>query len=229
MPRIRVWDLPTRLFHWALAVGVVAAFVSAKLGAMDMHAAVGLALLGLLVFRVAWGFCGGTHARFVNFLRGPAAIRDYLQGRWQGVGHNPLGALSVLAFLAALLLQAGTGLFAHDDATFTGPLASLVSADLGDALSRVHRLQEVLILGLVALHVAAILYYRFAKQQDLVTPMITGEKETDGTQAIETPVRGGVVALLCSLALAGATVYAASGAWLPPPPPPEPLPAAMDW
>ena len=105
MQRIRVWDLPTRIFHWALVACVIGSFVSVKIGgnAMVWHGRFGLTVVGLLAFRLVWGFIGSTYARFAQFVRGPRAIKDYLQGRWQGEGHNPLGALSVLAAVLAVL------------------------------------------------------------------------------------------------------------------------------
>ncbi len=122
--RVRVWDLPTRLCHWALAVCVAGAFVTQAVEAMAWHGRFGLAILGLVVFRIFWGFFGSTYARFATFVRGPGAIRAYLQaakaGAWRGFGHNPLGALSVLALLAILATMAATGIFANDDVSFTG-------------------------------------------------------------------------------------------------------------
>lgn len=230
MTRIRIWDLPTRLCHWLLVLGVVAAFASEKAGNMDVHATAGLGVLGLLVFRLVWGFTGGTYARFTQFVRGPRAIRDYLQGRWHGHGHNPLGALSVLAMLAVLLLQALTGLFANDDSTFAGPLADLVSRDASDLVSRLHRLQELVIIGLVLLHVGAIVFYARVRHDNLVRPMITGDKNVDTVDAAAANSRrGGAVAFVGALLIALAAVYAASGALLPEPPPPAPADAAPAW
>ena len=227
--RIRLWDLPTRLFHWLLVATVVGAFVTAKLGgnAMLWHGRLGLFILGLLVFRLVWGFIGSTHARFANFVRGPAAIRDYLAGRWQGVGHNPLGALSVLALLAVLVAQVGTGLFSHDDIAFSGPLAPLLASDCVSDLTAIHRLLEKALIVLVALHVAAIAFYTRVKKHNLVVPMITGWAEGDESQSAQ---GGGALALVAALAIAGAAVIAASGVLLPEPPPPAVSPAsAPDW
>lgn len=225
MKRIRVWDLPVRLFHWLLVLAVLAAFASEKAGNMDAHAFAGLTVLGLVVFRLAWGVVGSRTARFASFVRGPAAIREYLAGRWRGEGHNPLGALSVLAILAVLLLQALTGLVANDDSSFFGPLYDLVSRDTSDLASRIHRLQELVIIGLVLLHIAAIVFYARVKKQDLLRPMVTGwrESEGEGTQG------GGAVAFLIAVVIAAAAVYAASGALLPPPPPPAAIPPPPAW
>ncbi|MBM3390881.1 MAG: cytochrome B [Betaproteobacteria bacterium] len=215
MKQVRVWDLPTRVFHWALVLCVTGSLVSVKIGgnAMVWHGRCGLAVIGLLVFRLAWGFLGSTYARFAQFVRGPAAIRAYLRGEWRGAGHNPLGALSVLAMLGALLLLAGTGLFANDDIAFEGPLYALVGKAFSDRLTALHNLFEPLILLLVAAHLCAIAYYVRIRGETLILPMITGRK------AGGEPARGGGTAVFCiALALALAAVYGASGAWLPEPP-----------
>ena len=226
MARIRVWDLPTRAFHWLLVLCVVAAFVTVKIGgnAMVWHGRIGLAVVGLLVFRIVWGFAGSTYARFASFVRGPAAIRAYLRGDWQGEGHNPLGALSVLALLGVLLALVSTGLFANDDIAFEGPLYALVGKELSDRARGIHHLFEPLILLLVFLHVAAIAFYVRVRKEALVMPMITGWKKGSG----ESARGGGPVAFAVALAIALAAVYAASGAWLPAPPPP-PAGEAPTW
>lgn len=216
MQRFRVWDLPTRVFHWALVFCVVASFVTAKIGgnAMIWHGRIGVAVVGLLVFRLVWGFAGSTYARFTQFVRGPSAIRAYLRGQWQGEGHNPLGALSVLAMLATLMLLVATGLFANDDIAFEGPLYALVGKELSDRVVGIHRLVEPAIILLVLAHLAAIFYYVRIRKETLVRPMITGEKVGAG----ETAKGGGIVAFCAALAIGLATAYGASGAWLPAPP-----------
>ncbi len=213
MALFRLWDLPTRAFHWALVLCVAGSFASVKIGgnAMVWHGRCGLAVLGLLAFRLAWGVHGSTYARFARFVRGPAAIRAYLRGEWRGAGHSPLGALSVLAMLATLLFLAGTGLFAHDDIAFEGPLRALVGKALSDRLSGVHRLIEPWLILLVVAHVGAIAYYTRVRGETLLMPMITGTRE--GTA--EDARGGGVLAFLIALALALLAVYLASGAWLP--------------
>lgn len=213
MPRIRVWDLPLRIFHWALAFCVIAAYISQSIGgnAMVWHGRFGLAVLGLLTFRLAWGFVGSTNARFRHFVRGPKAIAAYLRGQWSGLGHNPLGALSVLALLGVPLLLTLTGLFANDDIAFEGPLYVLIDKDLSDRITKIHHWFEPVILILVGLHVAAIAFYAWMKKQTLVKPMMTGWKEVaEG----ESATGGGLGAFLFSLALAIAVVVAASGVWL---------------
>lgn len=225
MNRIKLWDLPTRVFHWCLAMCVIGSLVTQQIGgnAMAWHGRFGLAVLGLLVFRVVWGFVGSTYARFSQFVRGPAAIKAYLRGEWTGVGHNPLGALSVLALLATLTLLAATGIFANDDIAFEGPLYALVGKDLSDRMTGIHRLIEPAILLLVFAHLAAIVFYARIRKDDLVRPMITGWTVGAG----ETARGGGAVAFVCALLIAIGTVYGASGAWIPSqaPVPPAATPA----
>jgi cytochrome b len=175
---VRVWDLPTRLFHWALTALVVFSFVTAKLGGawVQWHFYSGYTILVLLVFRLLWGFAGGRYARFANFVVGPRAIVQFWRGSVHPPGHNPLGALSVVLLLAALLLQASVGLFATDDIASEGPLAKLVSSNASQLLSRVHRWNEKVLLGLLGLHVAAVLWYRSVRRIDLIGPMIMGDQ-----------------------------------------------------
>jgi cytochrome b len=221
MQRFRLWDLPTRIFHWALVLCVIASFITVNLGgnAMVWHGRIGVAVVGLLVFRLVWGFAGSTYARFSQFVRGPGAIKDYLQGRWRGEGHNPLGALSVLALLATLILLVATGLFANDDIAFEGPLYALVGKELSDRVVGIHRLIEPLIMLLVIAHLAAIVFYTRVKKHDLVKPMITGWKAGAGDSARG----GGVTAFIIALVFALVAAYGASGAWLPEPSPAMPV------
>ncbi|SDH35109.1 cytochrome b/b6 domain-containing protein [Propionivibrio dicarboxylicus] len=216
--RTPVWDLPTRIFHWSLATLVAGAIISGKIGgnAIVWHGRIGLALVGLVVFRLAWGFLGSTHARFASFVPTPSRLRAYLRGEWDGLGHNPLGALSVLALLALIGAQLATGLLANDDIAFQGHLAPLVAKELSDTLSSLHRLLINGLIGLIALHLAAIMFYAHVKRENLVKPMLTGWKET--AAAPKTPVGGGPLALLVALLLACAAIYAGSGSWIAPPP-----------
>ena len=219
MQRILVWDLPTRIFHWALVVCVFGSFISVKIGgnAMIWHGRFGVTIVGLLAFRLVWGVAGSTYARFAQFVRGPRAIKDYLQGRWRGEGHNPLGALSVLAMLGTLLLLVATGLFANDDIAFEGPLYALVGKDFSDRMAGIHRLIEPLTILLVLAHLGAIAFYVRFKKETLIRPMITGKKVGAG----ETAKGGGIAAFSVALVIALAAAYGASGAWIP-----APLPVA---
>lgn len=225
--RVRVWDLPVRLTHWLLVAAVAAAFITVQFGGnlMVWHGRAGLSILGLVVFRVVWGFVGSTHARFASFVRGPAAIRAYLRGEWSGLGHNPLGAFSVLALLGLLACQAATGLFSNDDISYQGYLYALVNIDLSERLTTFHKLLEPLLIILVGAHVSAIVFYARIRKTNLVLPMITGDKEVTENPA-EPPRHGGLVAFVVAAAVAVAVVYAASGALLPPvPEPPTETPA----
>lgn len=211
--RIRLWDLPTRVFHWSLVVAVLTAFVSGQVGGswMAVHEKSGIAIIGLVVFRLVWGVVGSTHARFLNFAPSPKRIKAYLKGEWQGVGHNPLGALSVFALLGLLAVQAGIGLFANDDIDFTGPLFALVDSALSNRLTGLHVLIANVLLGLLALHLVAIVFYVRFKKDNLVKPMVTGWKEVpSGTSATQ----GGLLALAVALLGALVAVYGASGASL---------------
>ena len=217
--RIRVWDLPTRLFHWLLAAAIVAAVVTGLRGGalMDWHGRIGLFITGLLAFRLVWGIAGSTYARFARFFPTPGKIAAYLRGEWRGEGHNPLGALSVFGLLALLTVQVATGLVGNDDITFTGPLFELVTKDLSNRMTGIHQLLTNVLNVLVCLHVGAIMFYAHARKQNLVRPMLTGWKEGGEGESAQ---GGGIVALVVALLVAGAVVYGASGAWMPPLPPP---------
>ncbi|MBL8485573.1 MAG: cytochrome b/b6 domain-containing protein [Rhodocyclaceae bacterium] len=218
---IKLWDLPTRVFHWCLVLCVAGAFATGWIGgtAMAWHGRFGIAVCGLLAFRLVWGFAGSTYARFPQFVRGPATILAYLKGRWHGVGHNPLGALSVLGMLAVLAFQAGTGLAANDDIAFNGPLYDLVSKETSDRLAGLHRLDSWLVLLLVALHLSAIMFYAHVRKDNLVRPMLTGRREAE--EGIPDAQGGGAAALLIAAAVGILAAAAAAGAFLPPPPPPS--------
>jgi cytochrome b len=182
---VRVWDLPTRLFHWTLVAAVLAACISAQSGAylaQRLHFLSGYAVLALVGFRIAWGFAGSHYARFAQFVRGPAATLRYARALLAAragaspAGHNPLGALSVLGLLGLCGLQAATGLFSGDDIASEGPLARHVSNALVDRLTGLHDSGAKVLYALVALHLLALAGYRWLKRDDLVTPMITGDK-----------------------------------------------------
>ena len=230
--RIPLWDLPIRLFHWLLAAAIAAAVITANIGgnAMVWHGRIGLFIAGLIVFRLVWGLIGPTYARFSTFLPTPGSIGAYLRGQWRGIGHNPLGSLSVLGLLLMVAVQVGTGLFANDDIAFRGPLFDLVGKDTSDLLTRVHRIAINLLMTLIALHLAAIAFYAHVKKDNLVKPMIRGWKDVDVAAHDIRPHRGGgVVALIVALVLAVGAVYAASGAWVPPPPSPPAQQQAPAW
>ena len=192
----RVWDLPVRLVHWLLVVLIAFSWWSVHHHHTDWHIWSGCAILTLLIFRVLWGFFGSSTARFSTFVRGPRAVGDHMRGRWTGIGHNPLGALSVLALLVAVAAQVGLGLISQDeDGIYMGPLARLVSSNASDKARHIHELWFNAILALIALHLAAIVFYRL-KGRKLALPMITGRAAIE--RGIE-PMRPGKwwVALIC--------------------------------
>lgn len=174
-----VWDLPLRIFHWALAGLVVTSIATGLIGgnALEWHLRSGYAILALLIFRILWGFLGGHHARFANFLRGPSHILRYLRGETPPpAGHNPLGALSVVAMLGLLLVQGLIGLFANDDVLIEGPLYKFVSKDTSDWLTGLHKRNLYPLAALIALHLGAVFYYLLARKDNLIRPMVTGYK-----------------------------------------------------
>lgn len=181
-PRVKVWDLPTRLFHWLLVLLLVGLYATAELGLMDQHMLLGYAALTLILFRLAWGFLGSAHSRFASFLAGPRRACAYLRSLFGGepvavIGHNPLGGWMVILLLLAILVQAGTGLFTTDDVLTEGPLSGKVPGATSSLLSMIHRNGFDVLLALICLHIAAALFYRFVKKDDLITPMVTGWKD----------------------------------------------------
>jgi len=179
---VRIWDLPTRICHWCLALLVVGMVVTGRVGgeAMPWHARMGYCVGSLLLFRLAWGFVGGHWSRFAAFRLSPPAIAAYWRGALSlqsSPGHNPLGAVAVYAFLIFLLAQVGTGLFSDDRADFSGPLSVLVSNRAVRLFTGYHKnIGQWIVIGLVLLHVGAIAFYRLRKRQDLIGPMLHGDK-----------------------------------------------------
>ncbi len=206
---VRVWDLPTRVFHWALLVCVVGLVITGKIGGatIDWHARLGYAVLTLLIFRLVWGFVGGRWSRFASFLYSPRSVLHYLQGRAHPdhlVGHNPLGAGSVFAMLLVLAAQISTGLISDDEISFTGPLNKWVSSANGLLATWYHKeVGQFLLLGLVALHVAAIVFYWRKKRENLIHPMVVGDKTLSHDA---TPARDDKVSRLLALG-----IFVASG------------------
>ena len=180
---VRIWDLPTRIFHWVLVVLVVVCYLSGDNGRFDIHIPAGQALLVLVFARVLWGFVGSEPSRFRAFVRPVGEIAAYVRTLGKRApghhpGHNPLGGLSVVAMLAVLLLQAGLGIFAVDvDGLYEGPLSFLVSYDAAREAAELHGDVVDVLLILVGLHLAAILFYRVFKRERLVKPMVTGRAE----------------------------------------------------
>jgi cytochrome b len=207
-----VWDLPTRLFHWLLVLFVIVSFATGNIGgnAMQYHAWSGFTILALLLFRVAWGVIGSAPSRFRNFLKGPAAVWRYAATTLRRepechLTHNPLGGWSVAALLAVLLVQAGTGLFANDDIMTEGPLYGWVSKGASDRITQAHEVNAGIMVALIVLHVAAVLFHLIYKRDNLLVPMLTGDKPckaADGPPGMRPLWLAGAIA-----AFAGVAVY----------------------
>lgn len=210
----RVWDLPVRLFHWSLVLLVAFQFVSGNVGGnlMRWHMLSGYTILALVLFRIAWGVGGSTTARFAHFVAGPRAALAFgrrLLSRAPApyAGHNPIGGWMVIALLAALAVQAGSGLFANDDIATEGPLAVLVSKATSDRMTAIHHATFVVLAVLTALHVCAVLYHWLVKKEDLIGAMFTGVRRLpeDVAQRLsvarfESPWRAlGLIAAACVL------------------------------
>lgn len=209
----KVWDAPTRLFHWTLVALMVFSFFTGRAAGdwLKWHFWSGYAIIALVLFRIVWGFVGSATARFSDFVRGPAAVLRHLRellgpGRPHDVGHNPVGGWMVLALLAAVLVQAGAGLFTTDDIATDGPLVGLASSEWVARATTLHKLWINLILVMVGLHVAAALVYLVVKKQNLIMAMITGRKPVPPGGApnlrFVSPLRAAIV-----LALAAAVVF----------------------
>jgi cytochrome b len=211
---VKVWDAPVRIFHWGLVASVGTAIVTGLKGGdwMELHGKAGIAIAGLLAFRLVWGLVGSETARFTSFVRGPGAIRAYLKGQWQGLGHNPLGALSVIAILTLLTAQVVTGLFGNDEIAFAGPLSAWVSEDTAIWLTGKHRLLVYGVYAILVLHILAIVGYKVFKNEALVPPMVTGKKAVEDT--VTPPKAAPAWALPIALFLSAGAATLAAGMWL---------------
>lgn len=212
MKKVRIWDIPLRLFHWLLVILLLISFYTGLSGGfveMDYHMLSGYCILSLVVFRILWGLFGGYYARFTTFIKGPNSIirhaRNLFKKEKPYPGHNPMGALSVVAILLSLLVQASTGLFANDDIMTEGPLTHLISYDTSRMLTSIHKTNIWIIGGLASLHVAAILFYQFYKKDRLISAMFSGNKALDEVDAPRT-------SLLVELTLGGFALTLCAGA-----------------
>jgi cytochrome b len=186
---IRVWDLPTRLFHALLIVCVAGLVITGEIGgdAMRLHFLFGYGVLTLVLFRLVWGFVGGHWSRFVNFVPTPSQLLAYVQALRTrsappSVGHNPLGALSVMAMLLMLVIQVLSGFISDDEIAATGPWTSLVPNAWIELATEYHsEIGKTILIALVIVHIASILYYKRYKNEDLITPMIKGDKQEPAT------------------------------------------------
>ena len=178
----RVWDLPTRLFHWALALCVIGLLMTGTVGgnAMPWHFRLGYCVLTLLLFRIVWGFVGGTWSRFSSFIYAPKHVIYYLKGKREPlheVGHNPLGSLSVFAMLAFLLVQVATGLFSDDEIAASGPLTKFIANATVQQVTNYHaNIGKFILILLVVTHLLAIVFYLVKKRENLIKPMLHGDK-----------------------------------------------------
>jgi cytochrome b len=180
--RVRVWDLPVRLFHWLIAALFGFCWWSAENDHLDWHMLSGFAVLTLVLFRIFWGFAGSATARFSSFLRGPRTVFGYARNLFRqsesvAFGHNPLGGWNVIALILLLLLQAVLGLFAIDvDGIYGGPFDTLVSFETGRSVAHLHGRVFNLLLILTAIHLAAVAFYWLFRRENLIAPMITGRR-----------------------------------------------------
>ncbi len=229
MQRIRVWDLPTRLFHWALVLIVFLAWFTGDVleSSMELHQWLGIAMVGLIGFRLTWGLVGSRYARFSQFVAKPAQVKAYLKGDWKGVGHNPLGGWSVVVMLLLLTAMVLTGLFANNDADFTAPLAFMVTSDVSSFLTRVHHLVFKLLFVVIGLHILAVFAYKWILGKDLIQPMIDGHKKAE-SETDESATGGGWLALILALSVAALAMCGASAAWYTPPAKPA-VQTTPDW
>jgi len=212
--RTRIWDLPTRLFHWLLAALVIFSFTTGKLGGgwLTWHFRSGYAIATLLLFRLLWGLAGSRYARFSSFLPSPSRIWRTLRSTRSEVvpataGHSAIGTLSVYALLIVLAVQISTGVFTNDGSFTEGPWVKFVSSALSDRLSTVHYYNHWLVLGLTALHVAAIGFYLLVRRDDLITPMITGDKLGLAAPAAEDDAATQLRAAVLAIVAAGAVFF----------------------
>lgn len=213
---VRVWDLPTRLFHWVLVLVTLGLVATAKTGgnAMEWHLRLGYAMLALLAFRLVWGLAGGRWSRFASFLYSPASLWRYLRGRGDAahdVGHSPLGALSVFALLALLIAQVASGLTSDDEIAFAGPLARFVSGEWVGQATWYHKdVGQYLLYALVALHLLAIAFYALVRKRTLVRPMLHGDKHLPAPAPASRDDAASRIAALVVLALCAALAWGVS-------------------
>jgi len=209
-----LWDLPTRIFHWAIVICLPLSWWSAENENYELHQWLGYTVIVLVVSRVLWGFAGSRHSRFADFLVGPRRVVAYLRGlEAAGAGHNPLGGWSVLVLLALLLLQAISGLFNSDDVLFSGPLYYAANSEWRDIMGLVHEVAFDALLAFVGLHILAVVYHQYWRKEPLLQAMMRGS--APGRSGREAPVplwRALLIASLAAFALWGILQ------WAPPPP-----------
>lgn len=215
---VRVWDAPTRLFHWALVACFIGLIASSQIGgsAMVWHFRFGYAVLTLLLFRLFWGFLGGYWSRFSSFFYSPSQVIGYLQGREDlknQLGHNPLGSISVFAMLLFLAAQVTSGLMSDDEIASAGPLVRYVSSVWVTNATFYHKeIGKLFLLLLVISHLCAISFYFFKKHENLVRPMIIGDKTVTtkalhSSDTISDRAKAGFILLICASIVSGLVTW----------------------
>jgi len=209
---VTVWDISVRIFHWSLVAGIGFLWYSGEEGGniMTWHMYVGYTMLGLILYRLLWGIYGSTYARFSYFIKGPSKTFNYAKDFIKGesphyLSHNPLGGWMTIVLMSLVFIQAATGLFATDDIITEGPLFSLVDESTAYLLTEIHEINFNLLLLSAGLHIAAVLYHRFVKGEDLVKSMITGKKNTELTPSDE--LKFSWYKMLLTVGLVGASIY----------------------
>ena len=217
---VRAWDLPTRLFKWALAMSVAVAYGATWLpdAGLTVHKMAGYFILTLVIFRIVWGFIGARTARFSSFLRGPRAILAHLNAAargqgWRFLGHNPAGGAMIVTLLALCAAQALTGLFSSDGVLAGGPFADWIGDDNQSLVSSAHKIGFYVLLAAIVLHVAANVYYQAVKREPLITAMVTGLKPANEDYA-DLPARGGAGGLAALAAFAASALGVVGGVWV---------------
>ncbi|MEG3617525.1 cytochrome b/b6 domain-containing protein [Magnetovibrio sp. PR-2] len=210
-----VWDVPTRLFHWSLVAMMAAAFLTYEFADINMtwHKWNGYGLLTLVVYRVLWGVFGSNTARFASFVLGPGAVLRYLKSPTQTLGHNPVGALMVLALLSLILVQGSMGLFTTDEILVEGPLVHLVSSDWSSLAGTIHRLGFYVIAGFAGVHVLAALFYLVVKKENLIGAMFSGRKVNTHVPPGERLKPESRLRAIFLLAFSGALVWLSVNVW----------------
>ncbi len=212
--RVLIWDIPVRLFHWTQLALFVSLFITAEVldDKIELHAKLGLVLLGLVLFRLMWGFVGSHYARFTNFLKGPRTVLSYLPSLFEKesrfeAGHNPLGGWMVLTLLLLVLTQSVLGLFANDDVMFDGPLAYLVSKETSDLLTGLHEDIFHILLIMAGLHVAAVVWHKLFKGDNLLPAMFTGYKALPSDKPVEEVHGSSLLRAFVLLGICAGVVY----------------------
>jgi cytochrome b len=209
-----IWDLPLRLFHWLLVLGILGSwYTSEQQGEMvELHMKLGYFILGLIVFRLVWGFVGTRHSKFSQFFPTPSRFRNYLRSLNDSTkanypGHNPLGSLMVFVMIILILAQALSGLFINDEIFSSGPYYGTLSADMEKVMKFIHHNAFDLLLVAIAVHITAALYYRFIKKHDLITPMITGKKPVEDVDAKDEIQHSKIILAILLAALVAGFIY----------------------